>query len=91
LDAGAAGGVEVKRVRRRDVDLDQVWDVDSKTGKGMFSVSHSKNETSKRPIPHSQGARDAVVRRRILIVMGALLTLVCIATSDVGRDIQRSQ
>ena len=38
-------GVEVKHVRRRDVDLEKVWDVESATGKGVLYVSHSKNET----------------------------------------------
>ena len=55
-------GVEVKHVRRRDVDLEKVWDVESATGKGVLYVSHSKNETSKRPIPLNQAARDAVER-----------------------------
>ena len=27
-------GVEVKHVRRKDVDLEKVWDVESATGKG---------------------------------------------------------
>jgi hypothetical protein len=42
-------GVEVKHVRRRDVDLEKVWDVESVTGKGVLYVGHSKNETSKHP------------------------------------------
>ena len=32
------------------------------TGKGVLYVTHSKNETSKRPIPLNQAARDAVER-----------------------------
>jgi hypothetical protein len=28
-------GVEVKHVRRKDVDLEKVWDVESATGKGV--------------------------------------------------------
>ena len=55
-------GVEVKHVRRRDVDLEKVWDLESATGKGVLNVSHSKNETSKRPIPLNKAARDAVER-----------------------------
>ena len=55
-------GVEVKHVRRRDIDLEKVWDVESATGKGVLYVSRSKNETSKRPIPLNQAARDAVER-----------------------------
>ena len=55
-------GVEVKHVRRRDVDLEKVWDVESATGKGVLYVSHSKNETSKRRIPLNEAARDAVER-----------------------------
>jgi integrase len=55
-------GVEVKHVRRRDVDLEKVWDVESATGKGVLYVSHSKNETSKRPIPLNKAARDAIER-----------------------------
>ena len=55
-------GVEVKHVRRRDVDLEKVWDVESATGKGVLYVTRSKNETSKRPIPLNQAARDAVER-----------------------------
>jgi integrase len=53
-------GVEVKHVRRRDVDLEKVWDVDSATGKGVLNVTRSKNETSKRPIPLNGAARRAV-------------------------------
>ena len=55
-------GVEVKHVRRRDVDLEKVWDVESTTGKGVLYVSHSKNETSKRRIPLNQAARGAIER-----------------------------
>ena len=55
-------GVEVKHVRRRDVDLEKVWDVESATGKGVLYVTHSKNETSKRPIPLNQAAREALER-----------------------------
>jgi integrase len=55
-------GVEVKHVRRRDIDLEKVWDVESATGKGVLYVTHSKNETSKRPIPLNQAARDAIER-----------------------------
>ena len=43
--------VEVKHVRRKDIDLERVWDVESATGKGALYVGHSKNETSKRKIP----------------------------------------
>ena len=62
-------GVEVKHVRRRDVDLEKVWDVESATGKGVLYVSHSKNETSKRPHPAEQGSAgrgraDVETRRR---------------------------
>lgn len=53
-------GVEVKHVRRRDVDLEKVWDVESATGKGVLYVTRSKNETSKRPIPLNGPARKAV-------------------------------
>src|SRR3954467_1729723 len=53
-------GVEVKHLRRRDVDLEKVWDVESATGKGVLYVTHSKNETSKRPIPLNQAAREAL-------------------------------
>jgi integrase len=55
-------GVEVKHVRRRDVDLEKVWDVESTTGKGVLYVTRSKNETSKRPIPLNGAARKAVER-----------------------------
>jgi integrase len=55
-------GVEVKHVRRKDVDLEKVWDVESATGKGVLYVGHSKNETSKRQIPLNEAARDAVTR-----------------------------
>jgi hypothetical protein len=55
-------GVEVKHVRRRDVDLEKVWDVESATGKGVLHVTHSKNETSKRPIPLNRAAREALER-----------------------------
>ena len=55
-------GVEVKHVRRRDIDLEKVWDVESTTGKGVLYVTHSKNETSKRVIPLNQAAREAVER-----------------------------
>lgn len=55
-------GVEVKHVRRKDVDLEKVWDVESATGKGVLYVGHSKNETSKRQIPLNGAARDAVTR-----------------------------
>jgi hypothetical protein len=37
-------GVEVKHVRRKDVDLEKVWNVDSATGKGVLYIGHSKNE-----------------------------------------------
>src|ERR1700682_4929600 len=53
-------GVEVKHLRRRDVDLEKVWDIESAKGKGVLYVSHSKNETSKRPIPLNQAARGAL-------------------------------
>ncbi len=55
-------GVEVKHVRRRDVDLEKVWDVESATGKGVLYVTKSKNESSKRAIPMNQAARGAIVR-----------------------------
>lgn len=55
-------GVEVKHVRRRNIDLEKVWDVESATGKGVLYVTHSKNETSKRPIPLNQAARAAIER-----------------------------
>lgn len=55
-------GVEVKHVRRRNIDLDKVWDLESATGKGVLYVTRSKNETSKRPIPLNQAAREAVER-----------------------------
>jgi hypothetical protein len=55
-------GVEVKHVRRKDVDLEKVWDVESATGKGVLYVGHSKNETSKRTIPLNGAARDAITR-----------------------------
>jgi integrase len=55
-------GVEVKHVRRRDVDLEKVWDVESATGKGVLYVTRSKNETSKRAIPLNTAARSAVER-----------------------------
>jgi integrase len=55
-------GVEVKHVRRRNIDLQKVWDVESATGKGVLYVTRSKNETSKRPIPLNQAARGAVER-----------------------------
>jgi integrase len=43
-------GVEVRHVRRKDVDFEKVWDVESATGKGVLYVGRSKNETSSRPI-----------------------------------------
>src|SRR2546421_12261658 len=55
-------GVEVKHVRRRNVDLERIWDVESATGKGVLYVTRSKNETSKRPIPLNQAAKGAVER-----------------------------
>lgn len=55
-------GVEVRHVRRRDVDLEKVWDVESATARGMLYVGHSKNETSKRKIPLNDAARDAITR-----------------------------
>jgi len=55
-------GVEVKHVRRRNIDLDKVWDLESATGKGVLYVTRSKNETSKRPIPLNQAAGEAVDR-----------------------------
>src|SRR3954467_10071029 len=55
-------GVEVKDVRRRNIDLEKVWDVESATGKGVLYVTRSKNETSKRPIPLNQAAKEAVER-----------------------------
>jgi integrase len=54
--------VEVKHVRRKDIDLERVWDVESATGKGVLYVGHSKNETSKRKIPLNEAARDAITR-----------------------------
>jgi integrase len=55
-------GVEVRHVRRKDVNLETVWDVESATGKGVLYVGHSKNETSKRKIPLNGAARDAITR-----------------------------
>jgi integrase len=55
-------GVEVKHVRRRDVDLEKVWDVESVTGKGVLRVTKSKNQTSKRVLPLNNAARTAVER-----------------------------
>src|SRR5580765_2538739 len=51
-----------KHVRRRNVDLERVWDVESATGKGVLYVTRSKNEMSKRPIPLNQAAKEAVER-----------------------------
>lgn len=47
---------------RRNIDLEKVWDVGTATGKGVLYVTRSKNETSKRPIPLNQAAREAVER-----------------------------
>jgi hypothetical protein len=55
-------GVEVKDVRRKDIDLEKVWDGESATGKGVLYVGRSKNETSKRKIPLNGAARDAITR-----------------------------
>jgi hypothetical protein len=55
-------GVEVKHVRRRDIDLEKVRDVESATSKGVLYITHSKNETSKRPSPLNQAARDTIER-----------------------------
>lgn len=55
-------GVEVKHIRRRDVDLAKVWDADSTTGFGVLYVGHSKNETSKRVLPVNSAARGALER-----------------------------
>jgi integrase len=55
-------GVEVKNVRRKDVDLDKVWEVESATGMGVLYVGHSENETSKRKLPLNSAARDAFMR-----------------------------
>ena len=49
--------VEVKHVRRKDVDLEKVWDVESATGKGVLYVGHSKNETSKQDSAEWRGPR----------------------------------
>lgn len=35
-------GVEVKHVRRKDVDLERMWDIESATDKGVLYVGHSK-------------------------------------------------
>jgi integrase len=43
-------GVEIRHIRRRDVDLERVGHRE-RDGKGVLYVSHSKNETSKRRIP----------------------------------------
>jgi hypothetical protein len=51
-----------KHVRRKDVDLEKVWDVESATGNGVLYVGHSKNETSKPRIPLNGPARDAITR-----------------------------
>ena len=57
-------GVEVKHIRRQDVDLEKVWDTADGTvgGGGVIYVGHSKNETSKRLIPLNSEARSAVER-----------------------------
>ena len=57
-------GVEVKHIRRKDVDLEKVWDVadGAVAGRGVIYVGHSKNETSKRLIPLNSEARSAVER-----------------------------
>jgi hypothetical protein len=55
-------GVEVKHVRRGDIDLEKVCDLESATGKGVLYVGHSKNETSKRKLPPNGAARDAITR-----------------------------
>ena len=52
----------MKHVRRRDIDLEKVWDVESATGKGVLYVTKSKNESSKRVIPLDEAARQAVER-----------------------------
>jgi integrase len=54
----------VKHIRRRDVDLEKIWDAaDGATaGRGVIYVDHSKNETSKRLIPLNSEARGAVER-----------------------------
>jgi hypothetical protein len=48
--------------RRRDIDLEKPWDVESAAGKGVVYVTKSKNESSKRVIPLNQAARQAVER-----------------------------
>jgi integrase len=55
-------GVELKHVRRKDVDPEKARDVESATGKGVLYVGHSKNETSKRRIPLNGVVRDAITR-----------------------------
>ena len=42
--------------------MEQVWDVESATGKGVLYVGHSKNETSKRKITLNGRARNAITR-----------------------------
>jgi len=46
----------------RGVDLRKGVGRRERDGKGVLYVSHSKNETSKRPIPLNKAARDAVER-----------------------------
>ena len=55
-------GVEVKHVRRSDVDPAKVSDIECAMGKGVLYVGHSKNETSKRKNPLNGAARDAITR-----------------------------
>jgi integrase len=57
-------GVEVKHIRRRDVDLEKIWDAaeGATAGRGVIYVGRSKNETSKRLIPLNSEARSAVER-----------------------------
>ena len=84
-------GVEVKHVRRRNIDLEKVWDVESATGKGVLYVTRSKNETSKRPIPLNQAARGrgrahAEARRRSRPHRPRALRLVREPASQVRSD-----
>ena len=71
----------MKHVRRRDIDLEKAWDVESATGKGVVYVTKSKNESSERVIPLNQAAREAV--ERMLKRANALVTPIQTITSGV--------
>ena len=57
-------GVEVKHIRRKNVDLEKAWDAAEGvvTGRGVLYVGHSKNESSQRQLPLNGAARDALAR-----------------------------